>query len=334
MEAHREFWALLRQRKGGEIRADTEPTDDQIAALKVRVVDLGLSPYADFGLFTNFQLRFLKSLKFTNHVLQADGTWRTVEVPGPPDWDSWYSSWRVFENVMLGLTMERPNVGSPGTSKHRIMSQSTLDTYRDSFRDLVKAYPEVWHLCVVAEDRCRAEHVARLKRKAEDDHILGLMPRFDPNCPWDTVLRLAAQDRGYWDECVREPALKFIASGSKRAGQPTGSLTGEIRTNEGGPPRKKTKREKSRGVGGGRPSAPPPPNNSHGSYRKGKKGNQGKGNKGGGKLSSTREGNPICYSWNNGGCDQVCSKGFAHVCQVCLGGHRALDHPRGGKGRK
>ena len=29
---HRQFWTLLRQRKGGEIRADTEPSDDRIAA--------------------------------------------------------------------------------------------------------------------------------------------------------------------------------------------------------------------------------------------------------------------------------------------------------------
>ena len=40
----RAFWRLLRQRKGGEVRADQEPTDDQIAALKVRVVDLNMSP--------------------------------------------------------------------------------------------------------------------------------------------------------------------------------------------------------------------------------------------------------------------------------------------------
>ena len=143
---HRQFWTLLRQRKGGEIRADTEPSDDQIAAIKVRVLDLGLSPYADFALFTNFQLRFLKSLKFTNHVLQTDGTWRTVEVPGPPDFDAWYASWRVFENVLLGLSV---------SSGKEVASQSALDTYRDAFRDICKAYPEVWHLSVIAEDRCR-----------------------------------------------------------------------------------------------------------------------------------------------------------------------------------
>jgi hypothetical protein len=43
-------------------------------------------------------------------------------------------------------------------------------------------------------------------------------------------MRFASSDRGYWDEFVREPALKFLATGSKRKGTPTGSMTGEIPT--------------------------------------------------------------------------------------------------------
>ena len=42
------------------------------------------------------------------------------------------------------------------------------------------------------------------------------------------MFRRAAADRDYWGEFVLEPALKFIASGEKRKGAPTGSLTGEI----------------------------------------------------------------------------------------------------------
>ena len=68
-EDQRAFWRLLRQRKGGDIRPDSEPTDDQIAVLRVRILDLNMLPYADFALFTNFGLRFLKGLKFTNHVM-------------------------------------------------------------------------------------------------------------------------------------------------------------------------------------------------------------------------------------------------------------------------
>ena len=50
---------------------------------------LGLSPCADFALFVNFQHRFAKSLKFKHHIFQPDGSFRTVEVPGPPNYDSW-----------------------------------------------------------------------------------------------------------------------------------------------------------------------------------------------------------------------------------------------------
>ena len=319
-EEHREFWQTLQTRKGGEIRLDTEPTDDQIAAIKMRVVELKLSPYADFALFTNFHLRFLKGLKFTNHVLQTDGTWRTVEVPGPPDWDAWYSSWRVFENTLLGLTVANPSAagGRP------VVSQASLDMYRDAFRDLVKAYPEVWHLCVVAEDRCRAEHFPRIKRRAEDKHLHGLLPGFNPTTPWDFVFREAADDRKYWDEFVREPALRFMASGSKRKGAPTGSATGEVQVETEHPKRKKAK---------GKKQPPPPPAPQHpptgDGGRKGKKGNKGGGGKGK-PQSVTREGKNICFNWNNGKCEQVCPRGFAHVCQICLGSHRRTDHGKGG----
>ena len=333
----RAFWRLLRQRKGGEVRADQEPTDDQIAALKVRVVDLNMSPYADFALFTNFGLRFLKGLKFTNHVMQPDGSWRTVEVPGPPNYDAWYTSWRVFENVLLGLTVKVPDPNGAGNIEKPIISQASLDSYREAFRDLCKAYPEVWHLCYTAEDRCRCEHFPRLRRKLEDDFITGILPRFCMQIPWDSVMRFAAADRGYWDEFVREPALKFLATGNKRKGTPTGSMTGEIPMDNGaalpdysGVGKKRKNKQKSRGQ-------PPPPSRHPQPRPQGRgKGNGGKGKPSvdaDGLMSRTREDKKICFAWNNGGCEQMCPNGFAHVCQICLGSHRKKDHQsRGGKG--
>ena len=139
------FFRRLASVRGGPVRDEAEPSADQISALKVRVVDLGLAPYADFALFVSFQHRFNKSIKFLNHVLQADGSFRTVEVSGPPNFDSWISSWRVFENTLLMLTVE-----VSGVTK-KIVSLSALDEYREAFRELVSVYPEAWHLLVVAE---------------------------------------------------------------------------------------------------------------------------------------------------------------------------------------
>lgn len=98
----------------------------------------------------NFQHRFFKTLKFLNHVLQADGTFKAVEVPGPPSYDHWLTLWRVFENTLL---MFEHDV----TAGHKVpvVTQASLEEYRDTFRDMVVNYPEAWHLLVVAEDRCR-----------------------------------------------------------------------------------------------------------------------------------------------------------------------------------
>ena len=52
--------------------------------------------YEDFALFVNFQRRFAKSLKFKNHILQPDGSFRSVEVPGPPNYDAWLVCWNVL----------------------------------------------------------------------------------------------------------------------------------------------------------------------------------------------------------------------------------------------
>ena len=116
---------------------------------------------------------------------------------------------------------------------------------------------------------------------------------------------------------------QFLASGSKRKGAPTGSATGEVVIEGGGGGEPRTTR-KQKNPKKGKDRAPTPP--SGGDGRGGK--DKGKGKKG--WKSTTREGKSICYAFNNGGCDQVRPKGFAHVCQICLGGHRRLNQQGGG----
>ena len=47
--------------KGSFQLVDSEPTNDQISAIKSQVVDQGLAPYADIAVFG---LRFLKLLRY------------------------------------------------------------------------------------------------------------------------------------------------------------------------------------------------------------------------------------------------------------------------------
>jgi len=208
------FYLNLRTVKGGPPLVDADPTPDQIAAVKARIIDHQETPWADFALFTPFNSRFLKQLKFKSFILQQDGSFKGVEVPGPASFEVWQSSWKVFANVLLGLTVTDP------LSKETlpVVTPSALEEYFENFRELVSSYPEVWHLLVVAEDRCRAEHFARLRRQKIQDHKQGQAPGFNPLQPWDEIFRAAARDKVYWDKAVRDPAIAFLARSSKRSG--------------------------------------------------------------------------------------------------------------------
>ena len=318
------YYRILEKVKGGPVRPEAEPTPDQISALKVRVMDLLLSPYADFSIFVNFQHRFSKTLKFLNHILQPDGTFKAVEVPGPPNYDQWLSSWKVFENTLLMF-----EVGTRAGSLP-VATPSSLEEYKDSFRDLVLNYPESWHLLVTAEDRCRCEHFPRLRRKYEELSRRGLAPDFQEETPWDFIFRAAARDREYWDKHVREPALLFRTSGMKRKEQPggTGSGTDHTGDSDKGPSKKKKSKgqkerlkrqladlRKEKGQSSDR-------NNEREDMDKRDKG-RGPKRDGRGRFITDRQGKQICFAFNNGECKGVCPKGMTHVCQICLGTHPA-----------
>ena len=205
-----------------------------------------------------------------------------------------------------------------------VASLSALDEYKDAFRDLVRNYRESWHLCVTAEDRCRGEHFARLKRDLEEKHQKGLAPSFDPVRPWDEVFRTAARDREYWDRHVREPALLFRTSGKhKEQTGGTGALTDGARDTQPAKRTRPSQKERlkrkvakltSQNEGGGPPAR-----------KGGKGGGKGRGHKrdGKGRYLTDRQGRPICFGYNNGECQTTCPKDMAHICQVCLWAHPA-----------
>ena len=48
-----------------------------------------------------------------------------------------------------------------------------------------------------------------------------------------------------------------------------------------------------------------------------------------GRFFRDRAGTQLCWEWNRkaGGCTTPCPSNRAHVCEVCRGPHRAVDHP-------
>ena len=209
--------------KGSFPLVDSEPTNDQISATRSRVVDHGLAPYADFAVFVPFGLRFAKLLRYQSHVLQSDGTFLTIESPGPANWDVWYARWKVYTTTLLGLVHS-----GPGGAEVPVVDFACLEEYVENFRKLVRDFPEAWHLNVQAEDRCRGEHFNRIRRRRATEHLEGRAPGFLPHAPWAGVFRKAARDKQYWDEHVRDAALKYIARGGVDRKKPTGSLENRI----------------------------------------------------------------------------------------------------------
>ncbi|CAE7340229.1 hypothetical protein AK812_SmicGene13416 [Symbiodinium microadriaticum] len=76
----------------------------------------------DGALFVGFQHRFAKSLKFKNHIVQPDGLFRTVEVKDA-----------AGERIPM-------------------VTQSTLDLYRDRFRELDVRDPAIRFMVKAARD--------------------------------------------------------------------------------------------------------------------------------------------------------------------------------------
>jgi hypothetical protein len=94
-----------------------------------------------------------------------------------------------------------------------VVTPTALEYYQETFRQLAFEYAECWLLCCKAEDACRAERLARIRRKM-------MVQNGGAAVTWSEVLIVAADDAKYWDKEVRRPAMLYLARG-KRGGEPT-----------------------------------------------------------------------------------------------------------------
>ena len=140
---------------------------------------------------------------------------------------------------------------------------------------------------------------------------------------------------------MKEPARLFLLKGGKGSKRPTGALT-DLTSNEQTPTisrsaKKKAKRNATLANLRNELEEAKKAKTSPGG---GKGGAGGGGPKGGGKgdhpkkdargrFVTDRSGTNICYAFGSGKCNGVCPKGFAHVCQWCLGNHMTKDHKGG-----
>jgi hypothetical protein len=199
------FFDNYRALKHGDPQEEVGPTLEQVSAFNARVVTLQLAPYGDFSILTPFGRRMAKVLKHRVWIPNRDGTYRTVEVPGPDSYDVWYACWRVYACCCLMLRWPAPAGGSLV-----VVTPTALEYYQETFRQLAFEYAECLFLCCKAEDACRAEHLARIRR-----NMMG--QNGGAAVTWAEVLIIAADDAKYWDKGARRPAMLYLARGKRGA---------------------------------------------------------------------------------------------------------------------
>ena len=227
-----------------------------------------------------------------------------------------------------------------------------LEAYQETVLTLASEFPDMWGLICRAEDRCRAEHFARLRRKAEADRVRGVVSDYDPVRPWNFCFAQAAADDKFWNREVRNPAIHVIAQTSKGAGHAGAAVEvaeAEADLSTGGTSKRAPKRardmqkmaeleaEVKRLRLAGAPPVPAPPGKFGGgsSVSTAEGGRPEKKTQAGGHprmrgelYATTRDGTEVCFAFGRGKCQAVCPNNRAHVCQLCLQAHPMQKCPQ------
>ena len=168
--------------------------------------------------------RIERALKFQTYTMGADGTHRLTEIPGAPNLIAWMQCWEIMKTAAIMSSAITP---------------VAMDRYAGEFAQHCRRYPECWHICALADIRCRTEYWPQVKRKLEAFHIANpAMSSFDPGMPWNSVVRDSVDfgSLDFWVFEVREPAKLFkfsaagMAMGNRQNALPNAEALGAIPT--------------------------------------------------------------------------------------------------------
>ena len=281
---------------GGDPLEQCNFTDAQLSALSQRVAGGGV-PYADFAVWGPYGSRIEKRMRFRSSYLDTGGQWKSIEVPGPSSFSVWEECWCVFEAACIA---------------DGIATQATLAMYAAEFKSRVRDFgSSCWQLCVEADVIARSEqfvheHARQLAAHREKPDGSS----FNPDRPWESVIRAVALDRSFWDRQLEKPALRRELQGGPRV--PAFQAEAEHE-----PPAKRA----------APPSKPPP-----GKKRKGEGKGQGKQDqrRKDGRYYRGRNGLELCFGWgrSDSGCSEPCSQNRLHACEWCRQPHRSIRCPQ------
>ena len=77
--------------------------------------------YADFAVLTPFGRRLQWLRKLISWTQQPDGTFKAIDVQGPPDFDAWFACFKICRAIMFMLS-------------RKAVTYAALDAYLEAFR--------------------------------------------------------------------------------------------------------------------------------------------------------------------------------------------------------
>ena len=181
-----------------------EPSPHQLAGLAKRIFKDGGAPYCDFGVYGPYECKLAKTLKCRVFVPLGDGSFLQKELPGPPTYQAWLASWRVFRTSCLMLN---------------VVNLAALEVYEKHVERLVLQWPSCWGLIYAADDLARAERLEKLRRRFTVEAGLGRQVPRDWNeaKPWSCLFTEITKDDSFWSEKVHIPASAWVAAGARGA---------------------------------------------------------------------------------------------------------------------
>eukprot|EP00435_Cladocopium_sp_Y103_P047821 s31_g14.t1 len=184
-------------------------------------------PYIDFAVFGPNGLRLLRRLTFQAISLNSQGEWQRKEMPGPPDYDSWYHIYRCVRTTFLLL---------------ETISAERMDAYAEHIRQLALRFgPHCWDLVYTADVHMRSEQFERIRRKLHASPEHG----YTEAEPWSAVMAQAIKEDAFWTKEVVTPAtLRLAQSRSIPAPLGPGGKAGVLPDSEATPAPARKKRKK------------------------------------------------------------------------------------------
>ena len=166
---------------------DADCTLEQLSAVDF-LFKSGAVPYVDYAIWGPHGHRMARKMRLGGQILDANATFRFVEVAGPPNIDVWALAFDVMMTSFLYLNIV--DLGILQQYKRKILMYHT------------RYGPACWLLLYQAETRFRSEQLERQRRTtlaAYNAAILaGGNTPYEPSRPWNQTWLDGMKDSDWW----------------------------------------------------------------------------------------------------------------------------------------